>query len=60
MTKEDLLKLPETVEQFNGVYTRRGRTIMLNQTNALVITAVAVASLLAAVGKVSYNLLKRR
>jgi hydroxyacylglutathione hydrolase len=60
MSKQDLLELPNTLARFNGIYTRRGQTIMLNQTNVLVIAAVAVVSLLAAVGKVGYRLLKRR
>jgi hydroxyacylglutathione hydrolase len=60
MTKEELLELPEIIEQFNGIYTRRGQTIMVNQTNALVITAVAVGSVLAVLGKIVYHLLKRR
>jgi hydroxyacylglutathione hydrolase len=52
MSKADLLELPKAIEQFNGVYTRRGQTIMVNQTNVLVITVVAVGSLLAAVGHI--------
>jgi hydroxyacylglutathione hydrolase len=60
LTKEDLLELPNTIAQFNGIYTRRGQTIMVNQTNMLVITTVAVGTLLAAVGKIGYHMLKRR
>jgi hydroxyacylglutathione hydrolase len=59
MTKENLLELPKTIAQFNGIYTRRGQTIMINQSNALVIAAVAIGSLFAIVGKVAYHLLKR-
>jgi hydroxyacylglutathione hydrolase len=60
MTKEDLVELPGTIAQFNGIYTRRGQTVMLNQTNLLVITAVAVGSILAAIGKIAHHLLKHR
>jgi hypothetical protein len=50
MSKRDLLELPNTLAHFNGINTRRGETVMLNQTNVLVIAAVAVASLLNYVG----------
>jgi hydroxyacylglutathione hydrolase len=60
MTKGDLVELPNDIERFNGIYTRHGQTIMINQTNALVITAVAVGTVLAVVGRVAYHFFKRR
>ena len=42
LTKDDLLQLPGALDAFNGVYTRRGNFVMMNQNRVLAAEAGAL------------------
>jgi len=62
LSKDDLLALPEAVGHFNGLYTRTGNFILMNQIRVLIgVGAVAVVILIAIViGLIRYVRGRRR
>jgi hydroxyacylglutathione hydrolase len=60
MTKDDLLALPGSVSDFNGIYTRSGKFILINPMRILIAFAVAVGLILFAIVLALVRYIRRR
>jgi glyoxylase-like metal-dependent hydrolase (beta-lactamase superfamily II) len=60
LTKDDLLKLPDGLEAFNGFYTRSGNLVMMNSIRVLEAEAIGVLAVLTIVGWAIWRLIRSR
>ena len=60
LSRDDLLALPAVLRTFNGIYTVRGRYVMMNSLRILLIEAVVLLSILGALVALTVRFIRRR
>jgi hydroxyacylglutathione hydrolase len=60
MTRDDLLALPAALRSFNGIYSVRGRLVMMNSLRILMIEAAVLLAVLVAIVTLIVRFVRRR